>query len=362
MKFRFGTKEHTFFKVVADPDADEEKWLPACEALGDTELAKTNPVGDQRSPVRKIFSGIGALLGAIILICGQVFMVSGAAVSCGTFSSGLGGLSFNRIMYHCGPQDTYLGIFVLAAVPVFWYAWYQGKARYAKFALLPIFGICTVVGLIPSFSAFGCPVVFVGLVSLLLLTLLHFAGVYSSSLKMNWPRKFSVTRWLSICYVPAALLLWYEFGILDMGETVDKVSTESMLTSAGIIAAFSLLPAFLTALDSRSRQFASGFGLSAIGQLPVLTTMLVYFIANAVMLTCVSLLGTTAVADYFSRQATVDFSPDFDTASTYMEVLSKCLSSLLIWAVLLLSVWGGSTLGVLLNRWRGRSGGTHWSP
>lgn len=378
MKFRFGEKQDKKVKIVGEK-ANDTPALPATAADAEAappDVASTNELSDgascregtsktvssgnappvttatERQEGRTILSALGAIISMVVVVPGQVFMVAGAAVSAGTLCSSLFGLSFDRVMYHCGPQDTYLGIFVLGAVPTFWYAWHV-RNRLASFALIAVVAI---TGLF-IFSSFGSGLVgaVIGLLSVLLLGVFHLAGNYFSTFKRNWPKSFSVTRWLSICYVPAALLLSYEFSVLDLSQSVSHVSTESVLTAAGIIAAFSFLPSFLTAVDCKSRQFASGFGLSAIGQSPVLITMLTYCVANAVMLIWVSLSGTASIADYYSWQAQLRMDPDFDKQTTYAEVLSKFLSSLAVWCVLFFSVWSGSALGVSWNRWRHHS-------
>lgn len=369
MKFRFGEKQDSKVKLVGE-EANEAAALPA--KSGEDEetagLGASNGISDQvtksavssgKSPTAVstqhepagFRSVLGAILTMLVVVPGQVFMVAGAAVSAGTLCSSLFGLSFERIMYHCGPQDSFLGIFVLAAVPTFWYAWHV-RHTIARFALLSVVAIAGWF----LFSSFGSGLVgaVIGLLSVLLLGVFHAAGKYFSSFKRNWPKSFSVTRWLSICYVPAALLLWYEFSVLDLSQTVSRVSTESVFTAAGIMAAFSFLPALLTAVDCKSRQFASGFGLSAIGQSPVLMTMLTYCVANAVMLVWISISGTASIADCYAWQAQLGMDPDFDKQTTYTEVLSKFLSSLAVWGVLLLSLWSGSALGVSWNRWRHR--------
>lgn len=363
MKFRFGTNRESKVKIVST-DANDEQALPTSQvvSLSQSSTASSSPAsssstspGNQapalsiQSKSESVWSLPAALISTLVVVPGQIFMVAGSAVSCGTLASSLFGLSFDRVTYHCGPQDSYTGIFVLAAVPLFWYAWHV-RRRIAKFALL-------VVMLIAGFFLFGSFAsgpsgLVIALISVLALSVFHFAGDYFSSLKRNWPKSFSVTRWLSICYVPAALLLWYEFSILDPSQTIDRVSSENVLTAAGIIATFSFLPALLTARDCKSRQFASGFGLSAIGQSPVLLTMLVYCITNAVMLIWLSLSGAASIADYYAWQAQSGMEPDFDRQTTYAEVLSKLLSSVAVWGILLFSVWSGSVLGVMWNRWR----------
>lgn len=359
MKFRFKTKEDQTARVVAS--TEEAALLPtvgttnANSTIGssvssESSVSTAATTADHRPWFVKVLSLIGTLISGTVLICGQMFMISGAAVNCGTLCSSIFGLSFDRVMYHCGPQDTYVGVLILAAVPIFWYAWYARFARLAVLILLSalFIGVLALSGISLQFAV-------TAVVTIALLCGFHFAGSFFASHKNKWPRKFSVTRWLSVCYFPAALLLAYEFFVLDLGQqAIDKVTTETVLAGAGIIAAFSFLPALLTAIDCRSRQFASGFGLSAIGQSPVVFSMLIYATTNALMLLWVTVSGTNAVADHFAWQTQIGMDPDFDHQTTYTEVLGKLLSSLLMCAILVGSIWSGSQLGVLWNRWRHR--------
>lgn len=361
MKFRFGTKEEQSMKIVADPEADEKTWLAACEVLGDRELVKQVDDGEEKSsgtgksPFQTLASFTGTSLGFIILVFAQIFMVAGAAVSSGTLASSAFGLSFDRVMYHCGPQDTYTGIFVLAAIPIFWCAWYLRKRKYARFLCLCSLGLLFAFLLGPVLTLKGAWTILASTVTFALFGLFQLGGTYFSSLKKNWPRSFSVTRLLLICYVPALAALAYEFSVLDLNSSIDKVSSENMLTCVGIIAAFAFLPAILTAIFSGARRFPSALGLSAIGQLPVLACTLLYLVGNGIMLACISVFGATALSDYFAANAGNLPTPDFDLSpNNYAEILAKFVSSLIVFAWLSGSIWIGSAVGVFFNRWRNK--------
>jgi hypothetical protein len=351
MKFRFGTKEGKSVKLVSEPVDEKTALAPGTQE--ETRPSRLDKPSQHTKRLPLWLSALGILTSCIVLVCGQVFMVAAVCTGIGTLCSGLFGFSFDRIMFHCGPQDTYFGVFVLLSVPVFWYAWYLSGRRFLKYALMAL--TCPAAfflgsNLVPA----GWPVFVLGLAGVLMLGLLHKAALFCRARKNDWPRQFSVTRWLTVSYVPAGLLLLYEFSILDLTATVNSVSSESLLTAAAIVAAFSFLPALLTAIDARSRQFASGFGLSVIGQLPVLAIVLFYCLANGLMFALCSTLGIPAVAEYFHASLPVGLEPDLDNITTVAELMAKFLTGCAIWFVLLLSIWSGSTIGTQFNRWRRR--------
>lgn len=352
MKFGFGTKQERQIKLTESPE-EKLDLAPATSKDGDIASVQVKENDSSHLPHRstpmKAFAFLGALFAGIVLVAGQIFMVAGTATAVGTIPSALLGLSFDRIMFHCGPQDSILPIFVMAAVPIYWYAWYV-RGKVSQYFLVALAGIGALLW--SMLSGGGTYEFVVTLASALLLSWFHASGNYFASFQKNWPAKFSVTKWLVVCYVPAILLLCYEFSILNPDTAITQVSSETVIVAAAIIAAFSFLPALLTALDCRSKQFASGFGLSAIGQSPVIFSVLLYCIMNAVMLLCVSLYGPAAVADFFARHCPPGMEPDFDAASTQFDVMCKFLSSLVVFLSLIGSVWGGSLLGVFWNRKR----------
>ncbi|MBX9724517.1 MAG: hypothetical protein K2X81_24125, partial [Candidatus Obscuribacterales bacterium] len=123
MDFRFKTKEHVFTKVIADPTADESEWLPACHAVGDKELVKPVVEAKPTGALGKLGAFMMMCVTTMSIIAGQVCLVANAADFAGNISSlGLGQL-YDRVMYHCGPQDTLLGAFIVVAFPLFWSAW-----------------------------------------------------------------------------------------------------------------------------------------------------------------------------------------------------------------------------------------------
>lgn len=362
MKFGFRTKKKSAYKIVGEEVTDQPQ-LPSQASLNsqspqasssDTTSSPNSLTSAAASSSRASFSYRNFFASAgvsVPLVLGQLFMIAGAAVTCGTICSSLFGFSFDRIMYHCGPQDTYLGIFILAAVPVFWYAWFV-QHKFLKWLLITPAVIAG--GIFGSSFATGFWSPALGLLTALLLFVFHLSGSYFSTFKRNWPKSFSVSKWLAICYVPAAILLGWELSFLDLSQAVTQVSTESVATSFATIAFFCFMPALLTAMDSKSKKFASGFGLSAIGQSPALMTMLVYCLANSIMLAWASFAGTQSIADAYQWQSQLGMEPDFDSKTTIVDLTAKLLSSLTVFAVLFGSVWSGSFLGVTWNRWRNR--------
>jgi hypothetical protein len=361
MDFRCKTKEfqckqQVFVKIVADPTVEETRWLPACAALDKNELLRSPQSARKKqqqktSPVLSFGAFVSTCLNATVLSAGQVFMVAAAACTCGTLSSVLFGQSYDRVMYHCGPQDTITGILALIAIPFFWTGWFLHKHKYLKPLLLILVGapVACFLGTV----VLGLPALLIGLFSFLCLTGFLYAGSYISSFKNNWPRKFKPTLFLSIAYISAVFLLAYEFVQLDLSNVVEHVPPSSLFYSAATIAGFALLPAFLTALASGTKRFGSAVGLAVIGQMPVLTLVLIYCLANAIMAAAAGLFGTAALAEYFARTAPGTLSPDFDLAATNQsELLSKLLSSAVVGVSILLSLLAGSTLGLAFNRRR----------
>ena len=354
MKFRFGTKtkedEEILVKVVADPNVDETKWLPAMEVLGNKEIAPPKPdcpvaPEPKRSKFRAVGSFFGTAMTAILLVVGQVFMVSAMAVATGKVASDWFGQSFDRVMYHSGPQDTFLGIFIFAALPIFWTAWFLRERRFLKYISFCTLGFLVaylVGGALLPLS--GTMQVAVSATTLLLLAIFHLSGSFFSSFRAYWPRTFSVSKWLLIFYIPAIAIFMYEWT--DMS----RLENESVFISVFLIAAFSFWPAFRTGRSSGTRNYGSALGLAAIGQMPLLFCSLIYCLANAIMLVSFHTLGGEALSDFFAVMAGGMFPPDFDLASTSAaEIMFKFVSSLIVFGSLCASVCGGSYLAVWVN-------------
>jgi hypothetical protein len=258
-------------------------------------------------------------------------------------------------MYHCGAQDTFMSGFILGAVPIFWSSWYLHKRRIWKYILMGIFAIPVSLMLSVLMAPNLVSGLGVGIAVFALLFLMQMCGSHLASYQKNWPRRFSVSKLLLICYVPAIIVLGYELSNLDiLSGTADKVPDESMFGALGAIAAFSFLPALLNSIAVKTRRFGSGFGLSSIGQLPLLISAVLYCIANGIMLLCFNIFGATALADYFTR-ISGGLSTEFELMpSNTAELWSKLLCSLLVCGLVFASVWAGSFIGVLWNRWRRR--------
>lgn len=355
MKLKFGTKtkedEKVFVKVVADPTVDETKWLPAMEVLGNKEIVAPEPdcpvaPAPKQSKMRSVATFTGSLLTFCVLVLGQVFMVSASAVATGKVAESLFGLKYESVMYLCGPQDTYLGIFIFAALPIFWTAWYLKKRRFLKYIAFCTFGLLigySIGGAIFPFSA-GLQLG-VSALTLVLSCLFHLSGSFLSAFRAYWPRSFSVSKSLLLCYIPAIVVFAYEFRDLQ------KPLNESVFVSVLLIAAFALLPAFLTGRSSGTKRYGSALGLAMIGQLPLLGSMLIYCIGNAVMLGSVYVFGGEAVGKFFEEMARGVFPPDFVFTSTSIaELYGKLASSLIVLGSLVASVCGGSYLAVLANQ------------
>lgn len=322
--------------------------------LSDGKSSSSEPA-KTRGPGGSFFAVLGTLSCFFILVLGQLFMVSDLAVGTGTIASALFGLSFDRVMYHCGAQDTFMSGFILGAIPIFWSSWYLHKRRILKYLFMCIFAIpvswMLAVLLAPDLLSGAV----VGILSFELLFLLQVCGSYLASFQKHWPRRFSVSKLLLFCYVPAIIVLAYEFSNLDLSGTVDKVPDEGVLAALGAIAAFSFLPALLNSIAVRTRRFASGFGLSSIGQLPLLFSAVLYCSANGVMLLCFNVFGASALEDYFTRISGAVLTTEFEIVpSNAAELGSKLLCSLLVCALVFASIWAGSFVGVMFNRWRCR--------
>lgn len=329
--------------------AEKENHLVPPEGSPST-VANTD---EKKGPIKSFFAFFGNLFCWAILILGQLFMVSDIAVSTGTIASSIFGFSFDRIMYHCGAQDTFMSGFILGVLPVFWSSWYLYKRPVLRYLAMCIFGI-PVSWMLAILLAPGMVAqVLVACVSFAALFFIQMAGSYLASFQKTWPRSFSVSKLLLFCYIPAIIFLGYEFSNIDLTGTVDKVPDEGVAAALGAIAAFSFLPALLNSIAVRTRRFASGLGLSSIGQLPVLISVVVYCIANGVMLFCYNIFGATAVADYFTRISGGVLTTEFELMpNNSAELWSKLLCSVLVGALVFVSVWAGSFLGVLWNRWR----------
>ncbi len=364
MKFKFGTKEDVSIKAAESTDAVEPQWLSAADSKS-AELEpqaenvfraqEAKPQEKEAAP-RSFLSFLGSGTAALILLAGQLFMVAAASVSSGVLASAVFGQSYDRVLYHCGPQDTYMAVFAFAALSIYWNAWYFHKRRILKYLAFVVVGL---PAMLLSGSLLPGPLelqVVLAFLSYGLLYIFQIAGSYFASFKVNWPRTFSVTRCLLLAYIPAIAVLAWEFAGTDFSETIDKVSLEQMLSSVGIISAFAFLPAFLTALMAKTKQSASAIGLAAIGQAPFIASMAVYALANLIMLACFFIFGGQSLAAYFAGTGGPYLNPDFDFVPTsFTELISKFVSSLLIFLTLSAGIVGGGAVGAFCNRRRAGS-------
>lgn len=351
MKFKFGTKENIFVKIIADPGAEEQKWLPACEALGNKQIVKEDASNSQKKgPIASLLSGLGRLVSFGTLVGGQVFMVAVAACTTGSLASCIFGQSYDRVMYHSGPQDSILGFFILGAIPFFWIGWYFSKPKVLKPALLTVIGGLISYLTIAAFA--GVTGIIAGLSSFLLLALFLYGGSYFVQLRNNWPRRFSVTGWLPFFYLPAIALFAYEFSQLDLDPlAIDKAEPGTLFAGMALLSGFLILPSFLNAVSSGTRRCASAFGLAMIGQSPVLMSLLLYTVLNGIMLAAFSLAGGNVLHDYFAASSPPSLDPDFDLkASSQAELVYKLLCSAMVLAVSFIAVYLGSVSGVVWNR------------
>ena len=302
-----------------------------------------------------IFLLLGAFFSWAILVLGQFFMIADIAVSTGTIASALFGLSYDRIMYHCGAQDTFLSGFIFGVMPIFWSSWFLYKRRVLRYVVMAIFALPVAVMMALLLAPGLLSAIVVALLTLAALFLVQLAGSYFASFQLKWPRRFTVTRLLLASYIPAIIVLAYEFINLDLNASVETVNYESMGSALGAFAAFSFLPSLLNSIAVGSRRFASGFGLASIGQFPVLMSAVLYTFANAVMLISFHAFGSVALQEYFARMSR-GMPTEFELNSgNAAELWAKLLCSLLVCAIVFLSVVCGSFLGVAWNRFRRRA-------
>ncbi len=354
MKFPFKTKEKVLSKIIADPSAEESQWLPACHAVGDKELVKPVPSADSESESGSKSFSLSSFLKmnatALCIITGQIFLISNSADFCGNLAALWFGQSYERVMYHCGPQDTLCGVFTVVAFPMFWSGWCYPKRRFLK--LFFLLAIALPVSILLAFNLSAAVGVLFGLLSMGLFAFLQYAGTQLASFRKSLPRKFSATKWAAICFIPAGLMFLKEFAEVDPNGTVaDHPEPLSLLMNVGIIAACVFLPCFLTSVFSGTRRFASALGLTSVVQVPVLLSVWLYCLCNVAMLCAASFFGAQALADYFAKNGPAVLNPDFDLSpNNFTELSAKLISSLMVFAAMTFSVWAGTALGVLWNR------------
>jgi len=262
-------------------------------------------------------------------------------------------------MFNCGPQDSFLGVFALAAVPIFWWAWYLRHRRLLKyFCYVEVGGTLAYL-----LSASVAPVSVLAqcalsLVTLVLLSLYHLSGSLLSRFQQHWPRSFSVSKWLLISYIPAIILFSLEFLGLDFSTNSvgSRVSLWSMCETLSLLFAFCWLPALLTGLNSKTKRIQSAFGLGIIGQLPVLLSSFIFCASSAIMLLALATIGGESVAHFFSRIAPPGMEPDFIfTSNSMFQLTAKLSSSFLFFVATLAGISTGSCLAVYFNRRRSRA-------
>ena len=342
-------KQNIFIKVAADPTAAEPQWLAACSALEKNPHILRALPNSQGKSQNKVAAFVFALLNSVVLSIGQIFMVAAAACAAGSVATCIFGQSYERVMYHCGPQDTIIGVFAIVAIPFFWLGWHLQRHKYIKLAILLAVG--PVLAILLASVVSGLAAIFIAGCIMCSLAAYIYSGSFVSTFKTKLPRVFKPTFWLSLCYLSAILLLTYEFIELNLVSDTGKIDASSLTYAGGTLLAFSFLPALLTVFQSSTRRVASAIGLALIGQWPLLLTVALYCIANAIMLLCAQVFGCTALADYFANTAPGGMTPDFDLAPTNQaELIWKLLSSGAVFGALLISTVSGSLCGVVWNR------------
>ncbi len=342
-------KQSIIIKVAADPAAPEPQWLAACSALEkNPQILRVLPESRSKSQ-NKVLEFVFAIVNSAVLSIGQIFMVAASACAAGSVAACLFGQSYERVMYHCGPQDTIVGVFAIGAIPFFWLGWHLKRHKFIKLAILLAIG--PVLAILLASVVTGLAALFIAGFIMCSLAAYLYSGAFISSFKTKLPRVFKPTFWLSLCYLSAILLLTYEFIELNLVSDVGKIDSSSLSYAGGTLLAFAFLPALLTVFQASTKRISSAIGLAIIGQWPLLLTVGLYCLSNAIMLLCAQIFGCSALAEYFANTAPGGMTPDFDLASSNQtELIWKFLSSCGIFVALIISTLSGSLCGVVWNR------------
>ncbi len=394
MDFKPDTEEKTHVNLRT-PGLSEESiepaWLPVKEVLSNSEAPNTVSVnsavdsdttessstqpksissssGEESSSIVKSYiqepskgpiAILATMLSFSILTVGQIYMIVAIAVGSAELASSLWKVPLQEVMFNCGPQDSFMGVFVLAATPIFWWAWYLRRRRLLKYLCYAVLGGTLAYLLSASLASISVFAQFtLALVTFVLLSIYHLSGSFLSRFQQYWPRSFSVSKWLLISYIPAMILFSLEFQGLDFSadSVGTKVSLWGMFETLGLLIAFCWLPAFLTGLNSRTKRIASALGLSVIGQLPVLLSSFIYCASSVAMLLALATIGGERLSQFFSQIAPPGMEPDFIfTANSMYLLIVKLISSFSLFVAAFSGISAGSCLAVYFNRRRSPS-------
>lgn len=344
----------------AEPSSEELEpyWLPSKEFLTKNDSApyvvSPQEGGSSPSPGQAALSAVGLLLCGVILSTGQTYMMIAMAVGSAEMAASCWNLSFQQVLFNCGPQDSFMGVFILAAMPIFWWAWYFQRRRVLKYLCFVLLGGPIAFLLSSSLASVSSVAqVTIAAATLILLGFYHLSGSFFSRFRPCWPRSFSVTKWLLIAYVPAIILFTLEFVGLDFqaNRVEEKVQVGSMYETMGLIIAFCWLPALLTGLNSKTKRLQSALGLCLLGQLPVLFSSIIYSLGSLAMLIAFATMGGESLSRFFGQIAPPGMEPDFIfTAESFTQLLAKFVSSLVFFLGAVGGIAGGSWLAVFFNR------------